>query len=489
MYRKDDLVVSLSGIRGIWQKGLSQETTLKLCLAASEIYRKSKQKTILIGRDTRISGQKIFSLAKTAFKSQGFKISDLGIIPTPTLQINTRQQHVAGALMITASHNPPEYNGLKFLDPRGRIFDHQKIEKIIRFFKEKKPLPKLNLTTHRCLSGPLKKAYQYHFDQIFRWINLSLIKNKRFRVAVDSANGAGAFLDKIFLEKMNCTVFEVNCQKDGHFRRGIEPTADNLSLLKQTVVLKKADIGFAQDADADRLILINEKGESLSDEGTLAIAVLHLLSQRRFKNKKVVINLATSKLIDDLVEKHQGQLIKSAVGEINLVKTMAREKALFGGEGNIGGLIFSKLSPGRDSFLAMALILEHLAKTGKKLSQIAGAFPVYYRQQEKIATLSRKELAQLWQKLLKYHWSKKKIWSSSLDGLKLEFKDSWLLIRPSKTEPIIRIIAEADTSKQVEKLISAAKKQASPFFRKKELSPALTRRSKSIPPHFNPKRP
>jgi len=463
MWREDDFIISLSGVRGIWEKGLTENKVYRLCLAASKIFKKNKYKKILIARDTRKSGENIFFISKHCFEQQGFSVCDLGILPVPMLQSNTASRQVAGALMITASHNPPEYNGLKFYEKSGKIFNVKQIEQLLNIYEKQKIFSSLSFQKGSILTKPAKDAYQYHFNKIFSEIHQKKIKKVGFKVVVDTGNGAASFLDKIFLEELGCKVFEINCQQDGCFRRKIEPLPECLSLLKKTVLETKADLGFAQDCDADRLAVADEKGNFLEDGVLLAIIVLHFLKNLSRKNKKVVVNLATSRIIDDVVKKFNGKLFKVPVGETNIIEAQKKLGALVGGEGH-GGVIWPAICYGRDSFSAMALVLECLAFENKKLSEIVEKLPVYEMVKTKIPWQEgEKKLAIFLQLLKKIKWPEKVFKINTSDGLKIDFKESWIIIRSSNTEPILRIIAEAKNKEQGLKLLNLVKKTHETF--------------------------
>lgn len=459
MLRQNDFIISLSGVRGIYKKGLTNNKIYSLCLSVSKIFKKEGVKKILIARDTRPSGKEILEICFSTLKKQGFLVFNLGILPTPLVQSAILEQKNTAGLMITASHNPPEYNGLKFYSPCGQIFNELKIKKLISLFKKQKNLLYQDKDLPKIKISPKldKKTYLSHFEKIFKNINLNKIKNQHFKIIIDPANGTASSLNKIFLKKLNCQVYQINSQTDGRFRRGIEPTSENLILLKNKVMQKKADLGFAQDGDADRLAVIDEKGKYLEDSLLLAMIVQHFLKNRPNEGKKVVINLATSKIIDDLVSKFMGQLFKVPVGEVNVVKKALKIKAAIAGEGH-GGIIWPVVSPGRDSFSAMALFLELLTYEKEKLSKLVEKLKIYKMVKKKLKySGNKKKLIKLMKILLKIDWPNKIEDIDKSDGLKIYFKDSWLLIRASNTEPIIRFVSEAKTKKQALFLINLAK--------------------------------
>ncbi|MFC1790342.1 hypothetical protein ACFLZP_02560 [Patescibacteria group bacterium] len=453
-------IVSLSGIRGIWGQDLNKKEIIKFCLAGAKIFTHTPQKKIFIGRDTRKSGEIISSLASQVFVSLGFKMVDLGIIPTPILQSYTQKRLPTGALMITASHNPSEYNGLKFLQSSGIIFSEEQVKKLFHIYQGLKNIPSLKLSFKTTPVFSLEKPIQMHFDKILSKINIQAIKQRKFKVVVDAGNGVGSFLNKFFLESLGCQVKELYSQKDGIFRRGIEPKEENLAVLKRAVLENKADLGFAQDGDGDRLAVIDSDGKFISGDDSFAILAKHFLKIRQIKTKRIVVNTATSRKIDEVVKKYQGIVYKTPVGEVNVVNKALAVGAEIAGETSCSGTIWLDVCPGRDSFSAMALILESLALEKEQLTDRIKKLPFYVRLEAKIKKKPKK-MQTLFKKLASLDWPEKKISQSKLDGLRVDFKNSWFLIRVSNTEPVLRLIVESRSRKEAEKLVAVVKKVAS----------------------------
>lgn len=465
MVAKNGLSVSLSGIRGVWGKDLTPRRVVQFCLSASEIFKSERQKYIFIARDTRPSSRQIFNLVFNTLRLNNLKLIDLGILPVPILQTNVCSKENSGGVMITASHNPPEYNGLKFYQSDGKIFDLEQSEHIKKNYSSIQITPaemsklSFKVKTYR---SPKTKSYRGHFDKIFNHIDINKIKNRSFNVIVDPGNGTGSYIDKIFLKQLGCQVKLINSKVDGKFRRSIEPISQNLEELKKALVDFKADLGFAQDCDADRLAVIDENGQQLEEEILLALVVYHFLKNKKGSNKKVVTNCCTSKSIDQIVVQNKGRLFKSTVGEINVTKETLKQNAIVGGEGN-GGVIWPKIVPGRDSFSAMALVLELLSIENKPLSKIAGSLPLYCMSKQKVPWDRNNSLTDFYSYLKSFNWPEKISSVYDSDGLRLDFPDSWISIRSSTTEPVVRFIAEAKYMKQTDKLIKIAKSQLKDF--------------------------
>ena len=404
-----------------------------------------------MGRDTRKSGEALKRAVIAGLYSAGCKVIDLRICPTPTLGLAVKGLKASGGIMITASHNPAEWNGLKFFNSKG-IFLNEKESGKFYSFAEK----------GACCSGRNKPGVicadeswiEKHQQKIFNLslIDINKIKKKNFKVVLDCNNGAGSKIAPELLKRLGCQVIELNCNLTGEFVHKPEPVPENLTLLSKKVKQTKADLGFALDPDADRLAIVSEKGVPLGEEYTLALCMEFVLSK---KLSDVVINNSTSMVIDYIAEKYGVKVFRTKVGEIYVSTLLKKVKGVIGGEGN-GGVILPESHYGRDAQVAIALVLQYLAENGKKISQLKQNLPQYHFVKDKM------KLSAVFEKRLQIYlkrFSRAKI--NHTDGVKIEFENSWINIRKSNTEPIIRVMAEAATLKEAKNLVVEAKKDLS----------------------------
>lgn len=429
------LKVSVSGIRGIWGDGLDIET-LSGFLKAFVIFLKSRNcGRILIGRDARPTGQMISNLAAGILNAYGIDVADCGIVPTPTILFGVRKLSLGGGIIISASHNPIEWNALKFVIKDG-VFPGEDDVKLINSFIGS-PIhenPYNSIGTYEFNS----EVEEMHISEILNKVSAETIRNKKFRVVLDPVNSAGGRIGKNLLERLGCEVLLVNGEINGTFGRGPEPTPSNLSHLTLAVREFRADAGFAQDPDADRLVCIDESGRVLNEEMTFALCADHVLSGRK---GDIVINLSTSMVNEWIAEKHGVKCYRTKVGEANVTAGILSHKALIGGEGN-GGVIYPEINCARDSLAGMALILEMMALENRPLSEAADSLPHYFMSKEKVETSLSPEII--------FGRIKKEFHRAGIDetdGLRLEWNDKggkiWLHIRASNTEPVFRIIGES----------------------------------------------
>ncbi|MFN4227483.1 MAG: phosphoglucosamine mutase [Candidatus Ratteibacteria bacterium] len=433
-----NLKISVSGIRGIYPSDLNFEIVYKFGLAYGNFL---KEKNIYIGRDTRISGEVLKHILISALLTTGKNVIDLGIAPTPVVEFFVEKNKKVGGIIVTASHNPIEYNGIKFLSSKGTFLNEKEGEILLEIFKKEKFLLAKKpgeLFIEKDISNKFFKA-------ILENINSEKIKECNFKVAVDVCQGVGALYTKEFLEQLNCKVEILNEKPYGIFAHNPEPKKETLKQLSKFIKTKNIDIGFAQDPDGDRLAIVDEKGNIVGEEKVLAICVKNILEKIK---TPVVINLSTSMLIDYLAKQFDVKVYRTKIGEVNVVEKMKKVKAIIGGEGN-GGVIYSPVHFGRDSFVAMALILEYMAKNGKTISEIVSEFPVYYMEKKKYQIQIQK-IKQIMEKL-KRKYDKEKIDLS--DGIKIIRKDGWIHIRPSGTEPVLRLIVETESKKSLKKYL------------------------------------
>lgn len=427
------LMISISGVRGKVQSGFGLGEALLFSRAFSTMMEGG---TVVIGRDSRPSGPYFESLLSSALLANHSSILSLGLVPTPTTKAVVNLAKAKGGIMISASHNPMEWNAFKFISKQGFFFsasENQKLLSIIRdqsFFKEQIH-PK----------GYVESGEDYidlHIQSVLDRVNVSKIKKKKFKVFVDAVSGAGSFVIPKLLQKLGCQVVSHNCNPDGTFPRPPEPTAKALKVVEPHFKKSKADIGFALDPDADRLVLFSPKRGAISEEYTLPLALQNVLSNAK-KNSKVIVNLSTSFVNEHVAESMGASVIRSKVGEANVVEEMIQSKAIFGGEGN-GGVIDPKVpSFGRDTLSGIAHILNLMAETGKSIDSLLDELPELFMEKQSFPLSKGSSLESLYDKF-KSEFSPKII--SEKDGLWMYIDDSWIHIRPSNTEPIFRVIIE-----------------------------------------------
>ncbi|HVP35360.1 MAG TPA: phosphoglucosamine mutase [Terriglobales bacterium] len=443
-----ELLKSISGIRGIIGNTLTATEVLKFASALGNYCKGGK---VVLGRDTRKSGEVFRGTVLSGLLCAGCEVIDLGICPTPTVGIAVKGLKAKGGIMITASHNPAEWNGLKFFNSKGIFLDEKEGKKLLALAEKE-----ISYSGWDAL-GKVKSDDTWIEKHIQRILNLSFIdknkiKKKKFKVVLDCNNGAGSRIAPFLLRRLGCKVFELNCGLSGDFIHRPEPVPKNLSLLCRKVKETKADLGFACDPDSDRLAIVSEKGVPLGEEYTLALCVDLVLSK---KLSDVAVNVSSSKVIEDIARKYRAKVFRSKVGEVFVVSLLKKIKGEIGGEGN-GGVILPKNHYGRDAQVGMALILQTLAESGKKISELKESLPQYYIQKDKM-----KHPVNFENNLRKYLRKFRQAKINKLDGVKIELENSWVNIRKSNTEPIIRVMAEAKSQKEAERLVSEAKKELS----------------------------
>lgn len=437
---KDKLIVGISGLRGVVGKTLFPETALGYALAFGILCHKGK---VVVARDSRVSGKVLKRAAVSGLLSVGCDVVDLGICPTPTLTLATEKLGAVGGICITASHNPFQWNGMKFVEKDGTFLNKKKMEKLNLLVQ------KTNISHIKkvplCKLSPKEDWYKKHIDYILKlgFVQKDKIRKANLKVVVDCNNGAGSRIAPLLLRKLGCKIVELNCDFSKSFAHAPEPTVENLLSLAKVVRDKNADVGFCLDPDGDRLSLVADEGTPLSEEYTLALATRFILSKNP---KEVVINLSTSRMTQEVAEKSGCKVYRTPVGEYNVAKKLKEIKGVIGGEGN-GGVILPELHYTRDALVGMALIVEYLAESNRKLSQIIQDMPKYFMLKKKIEV--SKDFDDRLEGLIK-RFKKERI--NKKDGIRIDFKDSWLHIRKSNTEPAARIIAEAKTKKTAEDL-------------------------------------
>ncbi len=433
------LMKSVSGIRGIVGDTLTPELIVKV---ASAFAKYTKRGTIVVGRDTRPTGESIKQILEHVLNLSGCDVIDIGIVPTPTVELMTKILKADGGIMISASHNPVEWNAFKMINKSGTFLNSGEIARFFNFLDEDFKYVLWNKTGTITYNS---FAENVHIEKVLKVINKDKIRRKAFKVVLDSVNGAGSEITLKLLSNLNCKVIPLYCDTGAPFPRGAEPVPENLGDLAEAVKKYGADIGFAQDPDADRLAIVNERGVPIGEENTLALVTEHLLSK---KKGRVVINLSTTKAIDDIAAKYRVAVKRTKVGEINVTDEMRRNGARIGGEGN-GGVISPEINMGRDSLAGIGYVLEMMAERGMAVSGLVNGLPQYVMKKGKVKSDDSQKNKVIFSKLSGEFNGEK---FSNIDGLRIdfikhnEFKGGWVHLRSSNTEPVFRIISEGRDS-------------------------------------------
>lgn len=438
-------MVSVAGVRGVVGTSLTSELVLKFAAAFGTFVGGGP---VVLGRDSRLSGPVMEMAVEAGLRSVGCQVIKIGIVPTPTVQLMTRLLKAKGGIAITASHNPSQWNALKFVSGQGLFLDKGQGEKVIAIFHS----GRFAYKKYDRLGGSKEypNAINDHVSKILKlsFLDIPAIKGKKFKVVVDTCHGAGGPIFSLLLKELGCRAISLHNETSGRFSRPIEPQAKNLKELEKAVIAHKADIGFATDADVDRLAIVSDKGKAIGEEYSLALAARFMFSH--FKTKAVT-NLSTSRMIDDLAGQFKTSVIRTPVGEANVVGAMKKHRALIGGEGN-GGIIIPELNCARDAAAGIALILQMLAEENLSLSQIAGKMPSYHMIKTTLTVKDPKKFLDRTAKIFPNCKIDKR------DGLKYIWPHAWVHIRASGTEPIVRVIAEARGHKAAHGLVNSVKR-------------------------------
>tara|TARA_B100000780_G_scaffold121457_1_gene85108 strand:- start:7616 stop:9004 length:1389 start_codon:yes stop_codon:yes gene_type:complete len=452
------LIKSISGIRGtIGGKSgdnLTPLDTVKFgCSYGHWLKKKSttKKLTVVIGRDARISGKMIQNFVQNSLISIGIDVIDIGLSTTPTVELMVTELEADGGIIITASHNPSEWNALKLLDNNGEFLDNKSGKEIVAISESKdiiySDVYNLGSITKK------HKSMDFHINSVLDLdlVKTKLIKKTKLKVVVDGINSSGGIIVPMLLDELNIEYSTIYCEPNGDFQHNPEPLKKNLTVLCNKVLKEKADLGIAVDPDVDRLVFVCENGEIFGEENTLVACSDYVLS----KNPgPTVSNLSSTRALNDVTKSYNQIYFPSAVGEVNVVSEMKSRGAVIGGEGN-GGIIYPKSHYGRDAIVGIALFLSLVCERKISLSKLLSTYPKYFMTKEKINLSKEINVDTILENLSK-KYSKENI--NLIDGLKIDFKESWVHLRKSNTEAIIRIYSEAKTLKESEKLVDLIKK-------------------------------
>lgn len=430
-------MASVSGVRGIFAESIDPLITTRYAAVFGEFIKAdAPQATIVVGRDSRTTGQNMLSAVIAGLTGVGCHVIDIGVVSTPTVLLNVQRFKAQGGIAITASHNPPQWNAMKFIDGDGMFLSPQRsagflasVESPIRW-QDWQHIGKVT---------QVRDAIRYHIDKVLAipYLDIEAIRRRRLKVVLDSVNGAGGLISPILLQELGCEVININQEPTGIFAHPAEPLNENLVQLEQAVKEHKADIGFATDPDVDRLSIVSEKGECIGEELSVVLAQLYVLPKQR---GDIVVNLSTSMLSDDVARRFGVKVFRTKVGEINVGKMMQLKRSPIGGEGN-GGIICPEVNYTRDAIAGMALILALVAESGQSISQLRASLPHYYFAKGKLEVPASR-LDDIMARVPQLFAGME---IDTQDGIKATAPDHWIHVRKSGTEPIIRVYVESDS--------------------------------------------
>ncbi|MFT4826851.1 MAG: phosphomannomutase [Bacteroidia bacterium] len=449
------LIKSISGIRGTVggkeDESLTPIDVVKYTTAFADVIITGDNKKVVVGRDARLSGQMINKLVCGTLISKGIDVIDLDLSTTPTVEMAVVNEKAAGGIILTASHNPKQWNALKLLNDKGEFITSEQGEEIIHRVKQSD----FNYAEIDDIgSYERKEGYiDWHIDEILKldMVDVKAIRAKNLTVVVDAVNSTGGIAVPALLRKLGVSnIIELYCEPTGHFPHNPEPLPENLKDLSAAVIKNQAHLGITVDPDVDRLAFVSENGDMFGEEYTLVAVADYVLSK---KKGNTVSNLSSTRALRDVTEKHGGSYSASAVGEVNVVKMMKETDAVIGGEGN-GGIILPELHYGRDALVGIALFLTHLANSNKPMSHLKASYPGYIISKNKIELTPDLDIDLILEGL-RERYSKQPI--ITIDGVKIEFDTEWVHLRKSNTEPIIRIYAEGSTMSVADSLVNKIK--------------------------------
>ena len=446
------LIKSISGIRGTIGGSSGENLTPLDAVKFASAYgtwlksqSDKKELTVVIGRDARISGEMIQNLVSSSLIGLGINVIDLGLSTTPTVEIAVPLEKADGGIILTASHNPKQWNALKLLNNKGEFLSGDDGKEILEIaeaedfnFAEVDDLGEIIVND---------SYVDIHIDEVLDLplVNAEKIKAAKFKVVVDGVNSSGGVVIPKLLKELGVEVVELYCEPNGHFPHNPEPLKEHLTDICELVVKEKADLGIVVDPDVDRLAFISNDGEMFGEEYTLVACADYVLGKTK---GNTVSNMSSSRALRDITEKHGGTYEASAVGEVNVVTLMKNNNAIIGGEGN-GGIIYPESHYGRDALVGVALFLTHLAEKGISVKELRASYPSYFMSKKKIALTPELDVDVILETMEK-RYSEENI--TTVDGVKIDFPENWVHLRKSNTEPIIRIYTEAKSQQEADTL-------------------------------------
>ena len=446
------LIKSISGIRGTIGGTVGDNLTpidaVKFASAYGSWVKSQVEKDeyrVVVGRDARISGEMMQQLVMNTLVGLGIHVIDLGLSTTPTVEMAVPMEHADGGIILTASHNPKQWNALKLLNEKGEFLNGEEGAKILEI-AESNSIEFANVDDLGEIT--VNDAYiDLHIDEILdsKWVDVEAVKAANFKVVVDAVNSTGGIAIPRLLEAMGVEVVKLYCEPNGQFPHNPEPLKEHLGDICKLVVEENADFGIVVDPDVDRLAFIDEKGNMFGEEYTLVAVADYILGKEK---GNTVSNLSSSRALRDVTEKHGGTYQASAVGEVNVVTLMKETQAIIGGEGN-GGIIFPEFHYGRDSLVGAALFLTHLAEKKITVSQLREEYPAYFMSKNKIQLTPELDVDAILVEMEKKYANEE---VSTVDGVKIDFPNNWVHLRKSNTEPIIRIYTEAKSQQEADDL-------------------------------------
>ncbi len=451
MAKTEDPIISVSGVRGQVGISLDASTITRFSLAFGTFV---GGKTVVIGRDSRTSSPMIRHAVIAGLFATGCHVIDVGLCPTPTVLMMAKSLNAAGSITITASHNPVEWNGIEFATESGKLLTQTDRDELIHIFETEDfalaPWDKQGTLEE------LENATTHHLEQIFNspWLDIGLVQDAKLKVVLDCGNGAGGVISPDLLQEFGCEAIEINCVPDGNFRRSAEPTPDAIAELCEEVRVFEADVGFAHDGDADRVVVVTDQGVPLSGEWTIAFVADFILNKTI---GDIVVTVSTSRMMDDIAAKHGVKLHRTKVGVGWVVEKMNEVNAVIGGEGT-GGVIYPSINYTTDGIASIAAIVQYIAESNSTVTELVDAMPKYEMCRKKLEIPSQKIATQLIENALGYYEKepssthKPKPSLELTDGIKRVWDDRWVNIRKSGTEPVIRVFSEAPTASEAETL-------------------------------------
>jgi phosphomannomutase len=435
------LKISISGVRGVIGESLTPTLLTRFAQAFGTYVGPA---TIVIGHDPRTSAEMVKQAVIAGLLSSGCRVIDIGMCPVPTVQLLVRHHRAHGGIAITASHNPAEWNALKFIDADGLFLNSGQAREMLDIYHQGE-YTKVGGSEMREVEE-ISGATDLHIKKILEVLGPLPTREKPLRVVLDACNGAGSLVGPALLEALGAEVIPINVTPNGLFPRPAEPVAENLTDLAAAVKQHRADIGFAQDMDADRLAIVSEQGRAIGEDYTLLLATLYVLGK---EPGPVVANLSSTAVLQEVANRFGSQVFLTRIGEVNVTEEMQKQNAVIGGEGN-GGVIYPRINFARDSLAGMALVLHLLTETGQTIGELVNSLPRFSIVKEKLQCPSDKIAAVL--RMLRQEYARYPL--DLRDGVKVSVPGGWFLVRGSNTEPIIRVIAEAEDESTAREIVA-----------------------------------